>query len=94
MSDILKRPQDVAFRPERVDIPVPATPAPDWIVRDISCVSLINEDLLASCYADRRKAGRKIRQQRRKLRRINAEFGHRPGEGVPESILRARIILR
>jgi hypothetical protein len=94
-----QRPQRVTFLPERVLIPQPARDVENWIIKNISFVSLINEDLLTKAYADDRrkagrKAGRKIRRQRRKLRRTNAEFGHKPGEGVPESILRAKVVVR
>ena len=93
-GDITKRPPDAVFRPERLFC-APDPNSRDWVIEDISCVSLINEDLIAEAYAhDRRKTARKIRQQRRKLRRINAEFGHGPGEGVPEAILRTKIMLR
>ena len=90
MSDITRRPQNVAYRPERVSAQAPDK---EWTMHIGGVVSFIHEKLLAESYADRRKAGRKIRQQRRRLRRINAEFGHGPGEGVPMSILGARIVI-
>lgn len=84
-ASLLTRPPNVRFSPD-------ASPqASDWVIENISTASFVNEAIIEQAYSDRRKAGRKIRQQRRKLRRTNAEFGHGPGEGVPESILRSRV---
>lgn len=91
-----------SFRPMRVDVDIPEHAAPtDWIIDNISCVILTHEALIAEAYAyDRRKAGRKIRQQRRRLRRVDAEFKREVQfksedvelEGAFESILRAKVV--
>lgn len=95
MHEITARPPRIAFKPDRITSTpsgIAASP-PDWTIENITAVQLIHEDLLAGAYSDRRVAARKIRQQRRKLRRVNRECGHAPGEGVSESILRATIVV-
>lgn len=64
-------PQKIAFRLERVLTTPAFPPAPDWIVRDIKIVSIIDPCILRNMYADRgrRVIGRKIRQMRRRFRR-------------------------
>jgi hypothetical protein len=89
-DDILGRPQRVALRPERILVSN-EQPAEGWVINDIGVVSLINEKLMAEYYNDRRKAGRAIRRQRRKFRRINREVGNDPDLGI--GILRARIVM-
>lgn len=75
----------VTYRPERVFVSTSAAPTKDWTITNIGIVNLVNEDLIALAYAhDRRKAGRRIRQQRRKVRRM----------GMSESILRAKVVFR
>ncbi len=91
--------KDLTYRSERVFVapsaPLDAPLKKDWTIQVVGLVDLIHEDLIAEAYADdRRKAGRKIRQQRRRLRRVNAQYSLGPGEGVPAQLLRAKVVLR
>lgn len=78
----------VAFRPERVFVTTPRTGNDDknWVIESIKPVSFVNERLLASWYKDRRKAGRKIRQQRRRFQRMFP--------GTSDALLRATVAMR
>jgi len=89
---VIGRPQNVAFKPVRVFIKPGDGDERDWVINDIQVVHLVAEQLLKEAYADRRKAGRKIRQQRRKIRRLNAGTYEHPGDdaefarSVPASV--------
>lgn len=89
VADIMRRPDNVAFKPVRINIAPPPAGAADWVINDIQIVHFVDEYLLGKAYADRRKAGRKIRQQRRKIRRLNAGGDARPDDferSVPPSV--------
>lgn len=93
-SDVMMtigRPQRVAFKPERVYI-TPDPNAKDWVINDIRIVQVVDDSLVADAYRlDRRKAGRKIRQNRRKVRRLAEGRFVDADERVPESV---QILLR
>jgi hypothetical protein len=91
---LTSRPPRVAFRPERVYTSPPASEdRQDWVIENVGCLSIMNEKLIEEAYGKgSRRAARKIRQQRRRIRRTNASFGHKRGEGVPE-VWRAGIVL-
>lgn len=84
---LTRQPANVAFRPERVMIDPPSPGAADWVILDIGVVHVVHESLVAEAWRfDRRKAGRKIRQNRRRIRRL-AEGRFDPSdERVPESV--------
>lgn len=88
-SGVFQRSDVVAFRPERVFVTAPSVgnDTKDWVIESIQPASFVNERLLASWFEDRRKAARKIRQQRRRFRRLF-------GDDKDETILRARKTLR